>query len=70
MKTRIVGIKETSTDVFRLSFDGAVLGDSHGYDRDEAIVEARKFVARNRIDGDWQGSTWVEFRNVLDNEIA
>lgn len=69
MKTRIVGIKETSTGVFRLSFDGKILGDSRGYRRDEAVSAARSFVSRNAVDGRWEGSTWVEFRNVLDSEI-
>lgn len=70
MKQRVIGIKETSANCFRLSFDGHVLGDSRGYSRNEAIAEARRFVARNRLDGDWEGSTWVEFENVLDPEIA
>lgn len=70
MKIRIVGIKETSPAVWRLTFDGAVLGDSRGYDRDEAIAKARSFVRTNGIDGDWQGSEWVEFRNVLDGDLT
>lgn len=69
MKQRVIGVKETSVNCFRLTFDGYVLGDSHGYSRSEAIKEARRFVARNRLDGDWQGSTWVEFENILDPEI-
>jgi hypothetical protein len=69
MKKRIVGIKETSPNVFRLSFNGTVLGDSRGYDRNKAISEAKSFVNRNRLDGDWVGSTWTEFENVLDPEL-
>lgn len=68
MKTRVIGIAETSKNVWRLTFNGTVLGDSHGYDRARAISEARSFVARNGLDGDWEGSVWVEFRNVLSDE--
>lgn len=70
MEKRIVGIKETSANTFRLSFNGSVLGDSRGYSKSEAIEKARQFVSKNRIDGKWEGSTWVEFENVLDGEIA
>ncbi|QIG68050.1 hypothetical protein EVB55_115 [Rhizobium phage RHph_Y68] len=69
MNKRIVGIQETSPGVFRLSFNGSILGDSRGYSKNEAINEAKSFVRRNRIDGDWQGSTWVEFENVLDPKL-
>lgn len=69
MEKRIIGIKETSANCFRLSFNGHVLGDSHGYSRNEAISQARRFVARNRFDGNWKGSIWVEFENVLDPEL-
>lgn len=70
MEKRVVGIKETSPNCFRLTFNGNILGDSHGYSRNDAIAEARRFVARNRIDGDWKGSTWVEFENVLDPALT
>ncbi len=70
MKTRIIGVKETARGCWKLTFNGHILGDSRGYSRDEAVREARKFVARDGgLDGDWEGSTWVEFRNVLDKEI-
>ncbi|QIG73890.1 hypothetical protein PP935_gp115 [Rhizobium phage RHph_N34] len=69
MDKRIIGIAETSHGVFRLTFNRTVLGDSRGYSRDEAIRQAKSFVNRNRIDGDWKGSTWVEFENVLDPEL-
>lgn len=70
MEKRIVGIKETSANTFRLSFNGSVLGDSRGYSKVEAIDKARQFVSKNPIDGKWVGSTWVEFENVLDLEIT
>jgi hypothetical protein len=46
-KKEVVGIKQTSRDydVWRLTFDGTILGDSRGYRRDQAICEARKQVA-------------------------
>ena len=70
MKTRIIGIKETSANVWRLTFDGTVLGDSRGYDKNTATQKARSFVERDGgIDGKWEGSTWVEFRNVLDPSL-
>ena len=69
MKTRVVGIEETSPGTFRLTFDGRILGDSRGYGRAEAIEKARAFVARNTIDGRWEGSTWVEFRNILSEDL-
>jgi hypothetical protein len=67
METVVYGIKETSPGVFRVTRNGAVLGDSRGYRRNEAISEARELAERNGgIDGDWVGSNWVEFRTILD----
>jgi hypothetical protein len=70
MLERTIGIKETSPGTYRLTFDGTVLGDSRGYTKSQALDAARSFVARDGgLDGGWQGSTWVEFRNVLDASI-
>jgi hypothetical protein len=67
MKTVIVGIQETSKDVWRVSFNGTILGDSRGYRRSEAIAEARKYVERDGgLDGDWGPNGWEERQNVLD----
>lgn len=40
-----VSIKETSPNVWRVSFNGNVLGDSRGHRKEGAIAEAKKFVA-------------------------
>ncbi|QGZ14054.1 hypothetical protein PP939_gp022 [Rhizobium phage RL38J1] len=69
MRQRIIGIKETSPNCFRLTFDGNILGDSRGYSKQEAISEAKRFVRQNANDGDWVGSTWVEFQNVIDPNL-
>ncbi|QNH71578.1 hypothetical protein PP938_gp139 [Rhizobium phage AF3] len=69
MKQVIVGIKETSPGVFRLTFDRTILGDSRGYSKNDAIREAKNFVARNKNDGDWVGNQWVEHTNVLDPNL-
>lgn len=70
MKTRIIGIKETAKDCWKVTFNGYPLGDSRGYSRSDALREARTFVSRDGgLDGDWEGSTWVEFRNVLDKDL-
>lgn len=44
---QVIGIKETSRDCWRLSFDGCVLGDSRGYRKDRAETEARAWIARH-----------------------
>lgn len=47
----VVGIENTASnpryDVWRLTFDGHVLGDSRGYSRVQATQEAKAQVARN-----------------------
>lgn len=67
MKTRIIGITETSPGTWRVTFNGSVLGDSRGYDRSRALAEAKTYVERNGgLDGDWGPTGWVEMRNILD----
>lgn len=67
MKTRVIGITETSANVWRVTFNGSVLGDSRGHRRAEALAEAMTFVERDGgLDGDWGPNGWEEFRNVLD----
>lgn len=58
MKTVVISIVETSPDVWRVTFDGAVLGDSFGYARHTAETEAWKRASVPDA-GEWQGSTWV-----------
>lgn len=67
MKTRVIGITETSRDVWRVTFNGLVLGDSRGYRRAEALAEAKSFVG---LDGDWGPNGWVEMENVLDPALV
>lgn len=43
-KKQVISIKETSPDVWRVTFDGKVLGDSRGFDRAGALREARDVV--------------------------
>lgn len=67
MKKKVVGITETSANVWRVTFNGSVLGDSRGYDRAGALAEAKRYVERNGgIDGDWGPNGWVEMQMVLD----
>src|SRR4051812_7124568 len=46
---QIIGIAKSSPtyDVWRLTYDGNILGDSRGYSREKAIEEARRTVARD-----------------------
>lgn len=41
----VLGVRETSAGVYRVTFDGAVRGDSRGYDYRGAVEEARRLVA-------------------------
>lgn len=55
MQTVTISIRETSPNVWRLTHDGRVLGDSRGYRKDQAIAKARERVASNayhRTQGD------------------
>lgn len=47
IKKQVIGIAETSPNVWRLTFDGRVLGDSRGYSKREAQNEANSWVARH-----------------------
>jgi hypothetical protein len=62
---RKIGIRETSPNVWRVTYDGKILGDSRGYSRDAAIFEAKAIAARTD-DGDWRGGEWINILNVLD----
>ena len=42
---KVVSITETSRNVWRLTFNGHVLGDSRGYAKASAIRDAREYVA-------------------------
>jgi hypothetical protein len=65
MITRKIGIKETSKNSWRVTYDGKILGDSKGYSKEQAIAKAKEIVAQ-KDDGDWQGGAWVKRQNVLD----
>lgn len=60
-----VGIKETSPNVWRVTRNGNVLGDSRGYSRREAEAQARSIASRTD-EGHWEGSTWIPDKFVLD----
>lgn len=63
-RTRLISIVETSRNVWRVSYDGRVLGDSPGFSKGRAENEARTIAARND-DGEWEGGKWVAITNVL-----
>jgi hypothetical protein len=42
---RIVSIIETYPNCWRVAYDGRVLGDSRGFDKNGALREARQIVA-------------------------
>lgn len=64
MKTVHISLVNQS-GAWRLTFDGKVLGDQHGYTKAEALAEAKRQAAVTD-DGRWSGSTWIEIKYVLD----
>lgn len=64
MREVVVSIKETAPNCFRLTFDGAVLGDSRGYSKLKAEQVARS--KNGQESGKWEGSEWVPFRYRCD----
>ena len=64
---QIIGIKETSPNTWRVTYDGRVLGDSKGYSRVKALEEANKAVAQEH--GEWEGATWRWINRELDETL-
>jgi len=67
-KTQTVSIRERTHGVWCVSFDGTILGDSRGYTRERAILEARKIAAIPY--GDWEmidgACVWIDITVILD----
>lgn len=70
MKTVTIGIMETAHGVYRVTYNGSILGDSRGYTKAQATTEAKRIVERDGgLDGDWGPNGWEEHRNVLAADI-
>lgn len=66
MATIRIGIIETSPKVYRLTFNGNILGDSRGYAKSEAINQAKIAVKHHANDGHWEYDKWVEDTYILE----